>query len=855
MKETDALYFENLKVILKNIRNPETLDNHPWVQGLIVEEILASNPQLKLLSPGQQLVTAIAGLFSSMQPPAPPRRGKRLDPRWGEFGLLASLYFTPFNHGTPYPTSFFEAWERIDAAIFYHVYGKTVEVLTEEQIQKYQLVGGEVEFGSSSTLSDWHKKGLQRLLGIVLDRERYLSTTTLKPSVILGGNGHLIDSSERIVRNSLQRKKRFLWLAFILLLVALFTWGGLKVRKMYDQAMTVYEDASNLKKLVGTQLEITDLDLAGSSLDTLEGDLTELKQEVEPFLWLGPRLHWLPTYGGDLVAAPDLIELTEHLVAASEISLEAARPILSEINSRNSALDISGLTELLVQAQPQLETARLELDQARIARENINAEDLSPRLQDLVLNEIDPLLGLADNGLSLAMGLPGVLGATQEGPKTYLLLVQNEDELRPTGGFITSVGNLVISNGRVISMDFEDAGEFEDWSKPYPAAPWQLQQYMNSRVLVLRDSNWFVNFPTAAKWAEYLYAYTHAHSVDGVIAFDQHFLVMLLGKIGPLNVEGASEPLTSENVIDFMRQAKEPPEGAPIPDGWYRKEFIGNIAKAVLTVFTEGQNNDWRGVIQVASQALDERHLLLQMDEPKVSAIITKQNWDGAVRPGNGDFLMVTDTNIGFNKTNAVVDTQISYDVDLTNMEAPVGTLLVNHTNHASEGVPCIQWGAGEITDEKYYPIDRCYWDYLRVYKQLGNELLDASPHAVSGSWMLLGQGVPARVDVLDEGIQEVMGFGTLFVVPGGHTVNTSFTFALPNSVLAPAGISGQWIYHLKVQKQPGTLAIPLVLRVHLPSHASLQSVPEDAILQDNHLLVNSDLRNDFEIDLVYNLP
>ena len=854
MMERDAICFENLKTILKNIRTPESLNDHPWRQSLIVQEALAGQPRLKLLHPGQQLVAAIAGLFSSMQPPAPPRRGKRLDTRWGEFGLLASLYFTPFNHGTPYPASLLEAWERIDSAIFYHVFKRPVDELTEKQILKYQLVGSEVEYGSTSTLSDWHKKGVQRLLGLLLDRERYLSKATSRTSVILGENGHQPASPEGAGIDFIRKHKNTLRLTSALLLVAMLTLVGLKMYGLYEQARTIYEDASGLKNLVEAELEVKDLHLAGPLLDTLGSDLSSFKEEARPLLWLGPRLGWLPIYGGDLASAQDLIELAEHLVRASDLSLDAAKPLLGEIDSQESALDPGRLTGLLVQAQPQLEAARLELDLAQVARARIRAEALSPRLQDLLLEEVDPLLGLAEDGLSLGLSLPGVVGASQTGPKTYLLLVQNEDELRPTGGFITSVGNLVVSDGRVISMEFEEAGELEDWSKPYPAAPWQLQQYMNSRVLVLRDSNWFVDFPTAAKWAEYLYAYTHAHSVDGVIAFDQHFLVMLLGEIGPLNVEGASGPLTSENVIDFMRQAKEPPQGAPIPEGWYRKEFIGSIAAAVLEDFTNGQNNDWRGLLQVARQALDERHLLLELDEPEISDLIAKRGWDNALRTGGGDFLMITDTNIGFNKTNAVVETRVSYDVDLTDITAPIGTLLVTHTNHASEDVPCIHWNAGQITEERSYPIDRCYWNYLRVYRPSGNRLLASSPHAVPGAWMLLGQDVPAQVDELDEDIQGLRGFGTLLVVPGGRTLNTGFKFALPASVLEPAG-TGQWVYHLKVQKQPGTLGIPLTFRVHLPSHASVRSVPENALLQDNHLLVNAGLQTDFEIELSFSVP
>jgi hypothetical protein len=59
MTEFDTACFEQLKNILKSVRSPENLNDHPWTHSLIVQEELACNPQLREASPGQQLVSAI----------------------------------------------------------------------------------------------------------------------------------------------------------------------------------------------------------------------------------------------------------------------------------------------------------------------------------------------------------------------------------------------------------------------------------------------------------------------------------------------------------------------------------------------------------------------------------------------------------------------------------------------------------------------------------------------------------------------------------------------------------------------------------------------------------------------------
>ena len=243
-------------------------------------------------------------------------------------------------------------------------------------------------------------------------------------------------------------------------------------------------------------------------------------------------------------------------------------------------------------------------------------------------------------------------------------------------------------------------------------------------------------------------------------------------------------PITAANVVDYMRQAKQPPTGQPLPAGWTNKEFISQIAEAVLQKLLHGQDLDWKALSGVLVRALDEKHLLLRFDDPTVTKLLTRRSWDGDINTESGDFLTVVDTNVGFNKTNAVVETNLAYDVDLTDPSSPKGSLSVFHTNHASENVPCIQWNnAQEIPGERTYPIDRCYWDYMRVYTREGTTLLDASPQAIPAGWMILEDAVPARVDTLDaeeEQTSGLQGFGSLLVVPGGQTISTAFQFALP---------------------------------------------------------------------------
>jgi hypothetical protein len=450
------------------------------------------------------------------------------------------------------------------------------------------------------------------------------------------------------------------------------------------------------------------------------------------------------------------------------------------------------------------------------------------------------------------MALPKLVGVSASGPQTYLVFFQNEDELRATGGFLTDVGTIVVKDGSVLSSNFEDSYALDDLTKPYPPAPWQLEKYMEANMLLLRDSNWSPDFPTSAALAEYLYAYTRFHTSDGIIAIDQHAVQMLLTVLGPINLEGISYPISSENIIAFMRQAKFESGNQPY-DPTHRKDFIAPLGEAILARITSGQTIPLQSLANVLVDALNQKHLLLQFDDPTITTLLSDQGWDGAVRPGTGDFLMVVDSNIGFTKTNAVIGSKFSYDVDLTKLTNPTTRLRIVQTNGASGNVACNHLTGGILSYQGW--INLCYWDYLRVYGPAGTQLLDATPHAVPGEAMLDGVGVPARVDTLDEGIPGVQSYGTLLLIPIGANLETDFQFALPSKVVQVSADNKTQVYTLHVQKQPGTLAIPISICVRLPAGGALVKATPGGNFDAGQWCMSGDLNTDFHVTLAFTVP
>ncbi len=591
-------------------------------------------------------------------------------------------------------------------------------------------------------------------------------------------------------------------LAAIVLVLIGAGWLGLRLYRVWGAAAALRADADAGLALVEDDLHDVDPHEAASLLGATRADLLTFESAARPFLWVAPHLGWVPRWGPTIEAAPMLLDIALELNAAGEQVVDALMPILQNDVDDGLPTDrslISEATAALAHTRPQLGEALDAVEEAQAARDQLEVEALVPRLQGWMarLDRYLPLVEEEVRGMLLA---PEALGA--EGPRTYLLLLQNEDELRATGGLISGVAQITLSDGKIQKMQFEDSYAIDDFSNPYPEPPAALRETMLGDLWLFRDSNWSPDFPTSAKKAIELYQISRDVAIDGVVALDQRAISLLLEPLGPLDVEGADEPITGQNVVQIARRAWAP--GEEIESDWWRqrKSIMGSVLDAAVLQLEGGLEHDQLvGLGQATLEALRQRHLMFYLDDPTTAKALHELGWDGAVTESPGDFLMVVDSNVGFNKVNAAVERQLGYTVDLTDPSPPEATLTVHH-HHPVEGWtgPCSQ-------EPRYSPtyqgmIERCYFNYLRVYVLPGAELLRATAHPVAGDILLSGEGQPGEVDVSGGEAGKTV-FSTFLVVKPSGAMETVFVYSLPYAALERSG--NEWQYRLSVQKQPGT--------------------------------------------------
>jgi hypothetical protein len=159
-------------------------------------------------------------------------------------------------------------------------------------------------------------------------------------------------------------------------------------------------------------------------------------------------------------------------------------------------------------------------------------------------------------------------------------------------------------------------------------------------------------------------------------------------------------------------------------------------------------------------------------------------------------------------------------------------TLTVHHTNPSKEDEACNPWPHyGASYDDM---INRCYWDYLRVYVPSGSQLFAGTAHPTSADLVITGQRQSGAVEVLPDE-QDKAVFAAFFVLPRSQETETRFVYQLPEHALEHSEQS--WRYRLLVQKQAGTRLVPLHVAVVLPPGASVQAVEASDVVQGEAII------------------
>ena len=389
--------------------------------------------------------------------------------------------------------------------------------------------------------------------------------------------------------------------------------------------------------------------------------------------------------------------------------------------------------------------------------------------------------------------------ANDDKEKTFLILLQNNAELRPGGGFLGQYAIVQIKNGTVVSTKVEDANLLDQRISAKVQTPFPFEKMMSLRNWKFRDSNFSPDFPTNVEKAKYFFRLAGGNSqqFDGVVAVNSQVFDDLFALTGPITVPGQSGEFNSENA---SRKLEEIVEKAyimnPALDTQNRKAILKTMAPMIMQkLLTLGNVTK---IADLFHNEMKNRNVMLNFNDQNLQQAVAGVQWDGTVpKDWNDDYLMAVDANMGALKTDFFMRREMNYDLDFT-QEKPTVTLNIKYKNTAPYG----DWRTSD------------YHAYLRVYVPKGSTFV--SNHMVS------------HINTADEFGKTYFGFKVDVVM--GTEVDGQIVYTLPDTINSDN-------YKLLIQKQSGAGNVPV--NVHVKMKDGKEYSQQQTLLNDLNFQYN----------------
>jgi hypothetical protein len=410
-----------------------------------------------------------------------------------------------------------------------------------------------------------------------------------------------------------------------------------------------------------------------------------------------------PTLSGGLVvpfvasnvrAARTLSEIGTDLANAGETITAAVHPDALQVVDGTLPIDE------VRKVTPELEAGSAALTSA-LDKLDALADDpyLLPQVDD-ALQKVHAQLaraeGEARRAANAAKLAPAIFGA--EGPRHYLLVVQNNAESRATGGFIGSYAVMTAENGKVDVGEMIRAGNWNAAVRADPNAKLEapldyLARYTQfAPKTTIQNINMSPDFPSVAAALTSLSTAAGVGPIDGVMSVDPAGLAALLELSGPVNVESwPYGEINAGNVVNVtLRDAYEKFDDKS-PE---RADFLGDVAKAAVDQATSGSLGKPAQIAKVLGKAAHSGHLTLAFTRPEEQRVAEELGVAQNMGHVKSDAIAVTSSNGGGNKIDYYVQRTVDYRVNLDpaadgKSAAAQGDLVVHMKNTApTSGLP-----------------------------------------------------------------------------------------------------------------------------------------------------------------------
>lgn len=575
----------------------------------------------------------------------------------------------------------------------------------------------------------------------------------------------------------------------ILVVFALFIVFGVLLPgvRAAAQAKKTYDVA----KVAIAALKQQNVEDASVKLAAVKPELLKTQQYVQGMGYLA----FIPPLSFYYNDASHLVNAGVYGLAAGQILVDSIKPYADVLGLKGQHSFVGGSAQDRIQTAvttmskvtPKIDDIgqQLTLMQKEIDKVNPNHYPAifgGKKVQDQLIalkTGVDEASIFVNQAKPLIKVLPALLGEPKE--QKYLIVFQNDKELRATGGFMTAYAIFRLEHGVIHVDSSSDIYNLDATIGNKPQAPRLIKLYLPQvGQLNLRDTNLSPDFKVSMDSFNAMYTRAGAYvPVSGIIAVDTHALVAAMNVLGDITVDGATYSTKQDprckcaQVIYAMEEYSDTPLGYIKAN---RKGLIGDLLYAIMQkAFSSSPKLYWGPLFQTMITEIAQKHIIFNLNDKGAQEGIESLNAAGRIVPFTGNYLHVNDSNFGGAKSNLFLTQSEDIALDVKSDGTVVQTVTLDYKNPFQPSDCNLEHGN--------LCLNALQRDVVRLYVPQGSKLVSS-------------KGSEVKVTTYDE-LGKTVFEGFVTVRPLGaatYTVSYELPFKVAGSTLP-----------FMIQKQPGT--------------------------------------------------
>ncbi len=497
-------------------------------------------------------------------------------------------------------------------------------------------------------------------------------------------------------------RKRFSLLIFknlgivgiLLIIIAIISaFVGIRAYAIYSESQKVYReakaaaDAAKKQNVILAKEELAKTKKSAESLQKALGTIGFVK--------------FVPLAGGYYSDADHMIKAGIHGINAAIITADSLIPYADVLGLKGEKSFVGGSAEerirttvkTLSKVVPKIDEIEVEVKQAKQEMDQVNPSHY-PNFWAFkkIRSQIATARTMVDEGaLAVEQGkplikvLPELLGEGKT--KKYLVLFQNDNELRPTGGFLTYYAIFRVEEGVIHIDSSNDIYRLDDSIRPHPKAPEIILKYLPKvPTFNIRDSNLSPDFAESMKTFNEFYEKSSLKTdIDGIIAIDTDFLVHVIDILGEVQAAGQTFNAKNDPRCNCPQVVYQLELNTTKPVGFVRADRKAIIADLLYETMRKALGVSpklyWGKLIQQAITDAAEKHVLFSLENEDAQKGLEALNWAGRIKAFEGDYLHINDANFAGAKSNMYIKQNVRVEYDVSSSGEVTKKVTIEYRN------------------------------------------------------------------------------------------------------------------------------------------------------------------------------